>query len=335
MTTKSTTVRFIKTISPLLSSVSPGLGANLLERLFLRTTRRPVPEREQEWMNGADVRVFVSKRGDSFPVYAWGTGPTVLLVHGWSGRGSQLAVYVKPLLERGYRVVTFDAPGHGKAEGTQSALPELAEALELVARQERDIHGVIAHSLGTAAVTFALSRGLSIQRAVYIAPPDNPGTYLYRAGRFLGFHDKVIERARLRIEQRFQIAFEALHSARLARSLELPLLIFHDPEDRDVSYKEGQQLAASWPNAHLQTVEGLGHHRIVRAPEVMGQALRFIHEGVLASPTSSEDISTQTQPHEQHPHAPEKESISSASARNQRSEQGFQGTGLDAGHTVA
>jgi hypothetical protein len=39
------------------------------------------------------------------PVYSWGSGPTILLAHGWSGRGSQLGAFVEPLVEQGFRLV--------------------------------------------------------------------------------------------------------------------------------------------------------------------------------------------------------------------------------------
>src|SRR3954465_12098288 len=38
----------------------------------------------------------------------WGGGPLVYLVHGWGGEGPHLAMFVKPLVEAGYRVVAFD-----------------------------------------------------------------------------------------------------------------------------------------------------------------------------------------------------------------------------------
>jgi len=33
----------------------------------------------------------------------WGKGPTVMLVHGWSGRGAQLGELVEPLVAAGDR----------------------------------------------------------------------------------------------------------------------------------------------------------------------------------------------------------------------------------------
>src|SRR5215218_8367466 len=39
--------------------------------------------------------------------------PTVYLMHGWGGRGSQFGAMVEPLVGSGHRVVMFDNPAHG------------------------------------------------------------------------------------------------------------------------------------------------------------------------------------------------------------------------------
>ena len=43
-------------------------------------------------------------------MYSWGSGPTVLLVHGWEGRGSQLSAFAPALVKAGFRVVAVDMP---------------------------------------------------------------------------------------------------------------------------------------------------------------------------------------------------------------------------------
>ncbi|MCH2108975.1 MAG: hypothetical protein MK135_06570 [Polyangiaceae bacterium] len=47
----------------------------------------------------------------------YGSGPQILLVHGWGGAGVQMAAFVDPLVERGYSVVVVDLPAHGGSEG--------------------------------------------------------------------------------------------------------------------------------------------------------------------------------------------------------------------------
>ena len=71
----------------------------------------------------------VVHRGQALAVESWGAGPTVLLVHGWNGRGAQLGAFAPALVKSGYRVVTFDTPAHGRSPGRATNLPEISEAI--------------------------------------------------------------------------------------------------------------------------------------------------------------------------------------------------------------
>ena len=51
--------------------------------------------------------------------------------------------------------------------------------------------------------------------------------------------------------------------------LRVPLRIFHDVKDREVPVESGEAIAREWPGAVLTRTEGLGHHRILYAPEVV------------------------------------------------------------------
>ena len=133
----------------------------------------------------------------------WGAGPLIILLHGWEGRGSQLAAFAEPLTKAGFRVAAFDAPGHGRSSGRQSSLPHFAWALRGVADALGEVHGVIGHSLGCAAATLAMSDGLAIPRAVFLSPPLNPEDYTRQFGEMFGLSDDVIDGPRARIEERF------------------------------------------------------------------------------------------------------------------------------------
>src|SRR2546427_4662875 len=60
---------------------------------------RRAPEHETAALAGAR-RTIVQVGGSPVSVWTWGHGPVVLLVHGWGGRGAQLARFVEPLVDR-------------------------------------------------------------------------------------------------------------------------------------------------------------------------------------------------------------------------------------------
>lgn len=262
-----------------LSRVAPSLAAILLERVFLTPRRYRMPEWEKVWTAGAEVWRIPFDAEHLMPLYAWGTGPVVLLAHGFSGRGSQMGAYIQPLLARGYRVVAFDAPAHGAAGGKRTSLPEVAEAIGKIAAHLGPLAGVIAHSNGSAATTVALSRGMVCKRVVYVSPPEDLGRFLRRAARFLGFTPAVAERTRARVERRYGVTFAALRGAPLAAERHEPVLILHDREDTMVPFEDGQRIAEAWEGSELRETRGLGHTRILRDPGVVQTAVEFIARG--------------------------------------------------------
>jgi len=263
----------------MLSRVAPPLAAKVLQRLFFTPQKNPVPAREVNWMKGAKTWRVQFGEKQSMPLYAWGEGPTVLLVHGFSGRGSQMGAFIEPLLAAGYRVVIFDAPAHGDAHGKQTALPEIAMAVLKVAEDLGPLAACIAHSMGTAATTIALTRGLDCDRVVYIAPPEYMGVYLLKAAKMIGFSAAVVGRVRANIEARYGMAFEAIRGTNLAPGQKIPALLIHDRKDTMVSIDDSRKLVSHWPGARLVETEGLGHSRILRDPGTIQTALAFLQSG--------------------------------------------------------
>ncbi len=70
--------------------------------------------------------------------------------------------------------------------------------------------GVIAHSLGAAAVTFAVREGLHVERLVFIGAPADPLTWVERFGRRLGLSRAVMAEMRRQSETRIQARWEDL-----------------------------------------------------------------------------------------------------------------------------
>jgi pimeloyl-ACP methyl ester carboxylesterase len=280
-----------------LAAASPPIAAVVGERIMFHTLRfaRPAAERA---VVARGERFEVASRHGRLAAWGFGEGPIVLLVHGWNGRGSQLAAFVDPLVAAGFRPVMFDAPGHGDTAGTASSLPEFADAVDAVLDAVRTpfspVHGIIAHSMGGAAVTFAMSRhhrapdveheralrdaGLPVRRFVFIAPPIDVNDFLRGFSRRMGLGAETTDAIRRRIEARFATALDDMYAPRLARELDAPLLVVHDKDDREVPLRCGELLAASWPGARLAVTEGLGHTRVLRDPNVTARVVAFLND---------------------------------------------------------
>jgi pimeloyl-ACP methyl ester carboxylesterase len=292
---KSTTVR---SIFSGLQALSPGLAAQLAAAAMFKTQRRRADGWEQALLDRAEE---LSIDGPSGRISArrWGdAGPLVLLVHGWNGRGGQLGAFVEPLRQQGYQVVAFDAPGHGRSDGSRSSLLEFANAFDAVLDAVRPffqpLHGVVAHSMGGAAVTFALSRahargrdagepGVLEPRLVFIAPPIDLRDFVDTVSQQLGLLPPTQARLQGLVERRIGKRLEDLHALKLAGTMPQPLLVVHDEQDRAVPFACGASLAQAWPGAELRATRGLGHSRILRDPQVVTAVTDFIRD---ARPTS-------------------------------------------------
>ena len=81
---------------------------------------------------------------------------------------------------------------------------------------------------------------------------------------------------RRNLETRLQMRWDDLHLPTIARSLTAAVLLLHDREDEEVSYAQGEEIAAAWSGARLIATAGLGHRGLLRDPEAVRQTVAFL-----------------------------------------------------------
>lgn len=283
---KSTTVRShvrlprgARTAVRLADRVAPQLVARVALYLWCRPagTRRPttVPG-GRRWTLPVGAGRVVGQ--------TWGSGPRVYLVHGWGGHRGQLAAFVDPLVAAGHQVVAFDALSHGESGPgalgpRQATMPEMAETLAAVVAAHGPAHAIVTHSFGGSTTTLALLDGLTADRVALVAPMADPLPYTRDLAAVLGFGEPTRQRFLALMERR---AGRPLGDFDVARGVEahggpLPAaLVVHDTQDKEAHHADGERLADSWPGARLVTTTGLGHRRILRAPEVVTEVVAHV-----------------------------------------------------------
>jgi pimeloyl-ACP methyl ester carboxylesterase len=273
----------VRTAFGILERRAPGLGSRWAERLWLTPSRKPWIPRQMALLPSGEkfeIAVGVSTvRG-----MVWGRGPAVYLVHGWGGYRGQLDAFVEPLVEAGHRVVAFDVPGHGRstsgAAGPRRALlPEFGASLIAAVDRFGPAHGVIAHSLGCAGTAVAVLDGLPVANLVFVSPVVDPVAFSRGFAQTLGFGERIRTGFLHVLEERVKLPMSVFDVPTRARhtgdGMLPPLLILHDLMDRESPYKRSEELAEAW-RAELDSTEGLGHYRILRDPDVVGRAVRFV-----------------------------------------------------------
>lgn len=207
-----------------------------------------------------------------------GHGPTVALVHGWGGHSSDMAAFAPLLREAGYTVLVPDLPAHGESEGRSASIPQGAQALLALQAVTGPWHAVVAHSVGTAVAVHALGQGLQAGRVVLLAPPARYADYAAGFAHQAGL-DPAGTAEMLRHLREGGLDVQAVDTPRTAAQLTQPALVVHSIDDRVVPVRDGEEIAAAWPGAQWLRCAGLGHRRILQAPEVLDATVAFISRG--------------------------------------------------------
>jgi pimeloyl-ACP methyl ester carboxylesterase len=266
---------------------APALTDRLLRRLFLTPPRHPRKPGEQAFLRRAE-RLALPFGSRTLAAWSIGEGPTVLLVHGWGGRGGQWRFLASDLAEAGFRVVLLDAPAHGDTPGRRSSLPEFADAICAAAGALGPLHAIVGHSLGGAATALALAKGVPAERVVLVAAPAHPRRFfralmghLHIAKEAWASHEAAFE-ARLGLP--WSLAEVPRHLTEHRRST----LVVHDRVDAEVPFAEAEDLVAAGPHVTLHATQGLGHRRLLKDPALIQAITVFLGAPPACGPAALE-----------------------------------------------
>lgn len=261
--------------------LSPKLASYFAYKLWRTSPRFKTPDSERKALESAIVE-FHQIENHRIATYMWGRSkpvakPTVLLVHGWSGRGTQLGSFVEPLLDAGYRVLSFDAPAHGQSSGKQTIIYEIADVILGLQKIYGEFDAAITHSFGGPSTALAIKNGLKINRFVAVCPPATLRGLVTKFASTMHLTEKTSKQLIQRIEKKFgQHVWKEISMTTLVEGLDTPGFVIHDSHDVDIPWEEGQAVAHVWNNAPFKITNGLGHRRILRDDEVIAAAVDFI-----------------------------------------------------------
>jgi len=269
---------YILTISELLTKLSPFLASRFAAKLFLTPFRYKLPEREKEMdRNSIQQKVNVPGIDQEIVTYSYGNSKKkILLVHGWSGRGTQLTRIAGELKHMGFQTISFDAPGHGKAAGKMSMMPYFIEAIKYLDQKHGPFEGIVAHSLGGMSSLRAIKDGLKTKKLVLIGTANNVTEITRNFAANMKMNDKVAEKMKAYLDHKFDQDLDTLSGAVSARDVKTPTLIIHDEEDVDVQVHSAYEIDAVLENSELMITRKLGHRRILGDPEVINKITGFI-----------------------------------------------------------
>jgi pimeloyl-ACP methyl ester carboxylesterase len=271
--------RIVQTFFNLLWNHTPTLSKGIIKRLFFTPSTYKSSPIEKDYLD-TGRRFEISIHGKVFNCWKWGSGPSILLAHGWNGRGIQLHHFIEPLVQRGYSALTYDAPGHGASQGKTSSYFEFTDTIRtlLSSPNGHEIRGVIAHSLGGSAVVNSIEKENLALDAVLIAPALRLKEVLYGFFDYVGLPRAIYEILIKEYEDQFGYNMHRDNPVNLLREINSKILIVHDKIDPTIPYADSKEISGTFPNIELHTTERLGHKKVLADSSVVNRALDYFGE---------------------------------------------------------
>lgn len=261
-----------------LQAISPSLTTKFAAKLFTTPIRHKLPKRELQ-MESESVQksMVVPEIQKEIVVYEYGkSDKKILLVHGWSGRGTQLVKIADELLKMGYMTISFDAPAHGKSKGNYSIMTEFIASILEIEKKYGPFEFAIGHSLGGMSVLNAIKQNFQVKKAVIIGSGDIIQDIIDDFIRKLQLKPEYGIKLRDHFEAKFGGKMDDYSAYKAAEKTEVPVLIIHDKDDDDVSVKAAYHIQKHLKQSEIMITEGLGHRKILGDEAVIQKITEFI-----------------------------------------------------------
>lgn len=271
--------KIILLTSKIISFISPKLITLFAARLFVTPIKHKIPKRELEMDRSSLQKLIKIPAIDKqVVVYEYGKSEKkVLLVHGWSGRGTQLFKIADELLKAGYSTISFDAPAHGKSPGKDTIMVDFIATILEMEEQFGPFEAAIGHSLGGMSVLNAIKNGLKVNYAVVIGSGDIVEDIMDDFVAKLKLKPSISTLLRLHFEKKYGGKMNNYSAFLAAKETTIPVLVIHDNDDPEVPVKAGIHIYKHLKNGELLLTNELGHRKILGNSKVIERTVQFIN----------------------------------------------------------
>ncbi|MCD8522466.1 MAG: alpha/beta hydrolase [Saccharospirillaceae bacterium] len=261
----------------LLGRLLPTRIAEQHAQLFLTPRYFPPKDWEIQTEKQAQRLTFA----ENLSALRWaGSGPRILLMHGWESRATHMAIIANALVTQGFDVFAIDAPRHGQSGGNKSNPMEFARAIVEADIAFGPFYGALGHSMGGAALAIACEQGMQIQRCVLISAPACLQDVLQGFARFMGLPATCTRYFIARIEAEVGRPAKELNSGQLLSLTPKPALLIHAPDDREIPASAVHSIRRYLKDADILQPPALGHRKIIRDSIVAERIHTFFSAGL-------------------------------------------------------
>lgn len=257
--------------------IAPEVTAQQCANLLLKPRNQPA----KEWELASEQECQRINITDQISAAIWNSEgeKKILIMHGWESRASLMSDMARRLSSMGFQVIVLDAPKHGLSLGEKSNVLTFADAIDQAIECLGPMDGTIAHSMGGIASSVAIERGLPLGRLVLLSCPARMDFVLWASTSFMGLSNAVANRCIQKVESQVGRPAKELNVASLLASNQPDVLLMHCKSDLEIPFSDMNYIHKHYPKAETMTLDGLGHRKIIRSPQVASIAGEFIRSG--------------------------------------------------------
>ena len=242
---------------------------------FLKPWNRPIREDEKATRD-AGTPLSISVGDKQLRGRRWGSGPSVLVVHGWGSHSARFLELISELQEKGFSVVGFDFSAHGESKGRNTNMPDCAAAIKKINAIYGPFEATVSHSFGGLCTAWVASEIDLAPKHIFLSPLGAAIQAVEQFGVFTGIPGKVLARMKKKIEKRFSFDFSSVNMNSLKGKLPEKLMVIHDKEDRIIPLESSLEWAENDTSVRFIKTEGLGHNRILSDKNIVQEISTFI-----------------------------------------------------------
>jgi hypothetical protein len=191
----------------------------------------------------------------------------LLILHGFESSVINFDRYIKPLIKKGYEVLAFDAPAHGRSSGKQINVVLYKEFILYINKHFGPVNSFMAHSLGGLALGMALEEIKHDEscKVALIAPATETTTAIDSFFKFLKLDEGVRKEFDALIKSISGQPPEWYSVARAAHNIKAKVLWLQDEDDHMTPLRDVEPIMKqNLPGFNFKISKGLGHRRIYR-----------------------------------------------------------------------
>ena len=270
--------KLLKLLIHTISFFSSKTTTALLGYIFSRPLRHKPHVREKEFIISSKKETHfipsINKRIKTYELE--GSRKKVLLVHGWSGRGSQLSSIATECNKKGFFVVSFDAPAHGGSSSYTTNVPEFVEAINFLNKTKGPFDYAIGHSFGGASIFNYCRKYRSFEKIVVIGTQSKLSIYFAEFIKIMGLKDGYSKKIMTLFSKRVGEKILDYDPENFVRNISSKTLIIHCSDDNYVSFGSAIALRKELKNSELYKTTGLGHRKILGDKKTIDRLVDFL-----------------------------------------------------------